>query len=49
LNGRPATVIGEVEIKLERPRNPKDESFQEYLDILYALLTPVKKGGNNNE
>ncbi|BDB98810.1 ABC transporter ATP-binding protein [Saccharolobus caldissimus] len=44
LNGRPATVVGEVEIKLERPRSPKDERFQEYLDVLYALLTPVKKG-----
>jgi len=44
LNGRPATVVGEVEIKLERPRSPKDERFQEYLDVLYALLTPIKKG-----
>jgi len=44
LNGRPATVVGEVEIKLERPRSPKDECFQEYLDVLYALLTPIKKG-----
>ncbi|WP_338604591.1 ABC transporter ATP-binding protein [Sulfolobus tengchongensis] len=45
LNGRPASIIGEVEIKLERPRNPKDEEFQEYLDVLYALLTPIKKRG----
>lgn len=44
LNGRPATVVGEVEIKLERPRSLKDERFQEYLDVLYALLTPIKKG-----
>lgn len=44
LNGRPATLVGEVEIKLERPRSPKDERFQEYLDVLYALLTPIKKG-----
>lgn len=44
LNGRPANVVGEVEITLERPRNPKDERFQEYLDVLYGLLTPIKGG-----
>ncbi|MEM4373304.1 MAG: ABC transporter ATP-binding protein, partial [Metallosphaera sp.] len=43
LNGSPATVVGEVIIDLERPRNPKDPRFQEYLDTLYKLLTPVKK------
>jgi NitT/TauT family transport system ATP-binding protein len=42
LNGRPAKVVGEVEIKLERPRNPKDARFQEFLDVLYSLLTPIK-------
>lgn len=41
LNGKPATIAGEVKIDLERPRNPKDEMFQEYLDKLYALLTPI--------
>lgn len=41
LNGRPASIAGEVKIDLERPRNPKDERFQEYLDRLYALLTPI--------
>ncbi|AWS00238.1 ATP-binding cassette domain-containing protein [Metallosphaera hakonensis JCM 8857 = DSM 7519] len=43
LNGSPATVVGEVIIDLERPRNPKDQKFQEYLDVLYKLLTPIKK------
>ncbi|MEM0016151.1 MAG: ABC transporter ATP-binding protein [Saccharolobus sp.] len=42
LNGRPAKVVGEVEITLERPRNPKDAHFQEFLDVLYSLLTPIK-------
>lgn len=53
LNGRPASIAGEVRIELERPRNPKDERFQEYLDRLYALLTPIpakkikeKEGGD---
>jgi len=43
LNGRPATVVGEVTIEMERPRSPRDQKFQEYLDLLYKLLTPVKK------
>jgi hypothetical protein len=28
---------------MERPRSPRDQKFQEYLDLLYKLLTPVKK------
>ncbi|EZQ11104.1 nitrate ABC transporter ATPase [Candidatus Acidianus copahuensis] len=43
LNGSPASVIGEVKIDLDRPRNPRDSRFQEYLDELYALLTPISK------
>ncbi|MFP3205186.1 MAG: ABC transporter ATP-binding protein [Metallosphaera yellowstonensis] len=43
LNGGPATVVGEVTIEMERPRSPRDQKFQEYLDLLYKLLTPVKK------
>ncbi|AWR96412.1 ATP-binding cassette domain-containing protein [Acidianus sulfidivorans JP7] len=41
LNGRPASVVGNIKIDLERPRNPKDEKFQAYLDQLYSLLTPI--------
>lgn len=41
LNDRPANVVGEVKIDIERPRNPKSEKFQELLDNLYRLLTPV--------
>ncbi|MEM3316893.1 MAG: ABC transporter ATP-binding protein [Metallosphaera sp.] len=43
INGSPATVVGEVVIDMERPRSSKDPKFQEYLDLLYKLLTPVKK------
>ncbi len=43
LNGRPASVVGEVKIELDRPRRAKDERFQAYLDQLYSLLTPVEK------
>nr|WP_155863966.1 ABC transporter ATP-binding protein [Acidianus infernus] len=43
LNGRPASVVGEVKIELDRPRKPKDDRFQAYLDQLYSLLTPVEK------
>lgn len=43
LNGFPATVIGEVKIELERPRDPKDTKFTEYVDVLYKLLSPKAK------
>ncbi|MEM3863597.1 MAG: ABC transporter ATP-binding protein [Metallosphaera sp.] len=43
INGSPATVVGEVVIDMERPRSSKAPKFQEYLDLLYKLLTPVKK------
>ncbi len=52
LNGSPATVVGEIKVELERPRKSKDPRFQEYLDQLYKLLTPVKKPvirGDKNE
>ncbi|ARM74892.1 ABC transporter ATP-binding protein [Acidianus manzaensis] len=42
LNGRPASVIGDIKINLERPRNPKEEKFQAYLDQLYSMLTPIQ-------
>jgi len=48
LNNRPANVVGEVKIGLERPRNPKSEKFQELLDDLYRLLTPVTVKSKNN-
>ncbi|MEM0120921.1 MAG: ABC transporter ATP-binding protein [Thermoprotei archaeon] len=43
LNGSPASVVKVIEVHLERPRNPKDERFAAYLDMLYNLLTPVQK------
>lgn len=43
LNGSPARVVKTIEVDLERPRNPKDERFTEYLDMLYNYLTPVQK------
>jgi ABC-type nitrate/sulfonate/bicarbonate transport system, ATPase component len=43
LNGSPARVVKLIHVDLERPRNPKDERFAEYLDMLYNFLTPVQK------
>ncbi len=43
LNGSPARVVKVIGVDLERPRNPKDERFSEYLDMLYNFLTPVQK------
>ncbi|BFI75006.1 ABC transporter ATP-binding protein [Sulfurisphaera ohwakuensis] len=46
LNGSPATVVGEIKIELERPRDPRDPKFAQYLDELYKALTPIKKRNN---
>jgi NitT/TauT family transport system ATP-binding protein len=43
LNGSPARVVKLIHVDLERPRNPKDKRFAEYLDMLYNFLTPVQK------
>ncbi|MGP6220492.1 ABC transporter ATP-binding protein [Caldiplasma sukawensis] len=43
INGNPATVVGVVEVDLERPRNHKDSRFDQYLDMLYNLLTRRSK------
>ncbi|MEW9491644.1 MAG: ABC transporter ATP-binding protein [Candidatus Aramenus sulfurataquae] len=43
LNNRPASVVGEIKVEMERPRNPKSKEFQQYLDELYKLLTPIPK------
>ncbi|MDP8003658.1 MAG: ABC transporter ATP-binding protein [Caldisphaera sp.] len=42
LNGRPATIIGKVKIELDRPRNPRDPRFYEYLDMLYDYSMPSR-------
>jgi NitT/TauT family transport system ATP-binding protein len=42
LNGLPAGVVGVLKMELERPRNPRDQRFLEYLDLLYRYLTPVR-------
>jgi NitT/TauT family transport system ATP-binding protein len=43
LNGRPATIVGEIKIELERPRDPHDPKFEQYLDSLYKMLSPAAK------
>ncbi len=45
LNGSPATVVGKVSVNLQRPRSPRSDEFNGYLDMLYNYLTPprVKK------
>lgn len=42
LNGHPASVVGTLRVDMERPRNPRDPRFLEYLDLLYKYLTPIK-------
>ncbi|BFH73666.1 ABC transporter ATP-binding protein [Sulfurisphaera javensis] len=49
LNESPARVVGEIKVELERPRDPRDPKFAEYLDTLYKLLTPVSKKVKVNE
>ncbi|MDJ0274436.1 MAG: ABC transporter ATP-binding protein [Nitrososphaerota archaeon] len=39
LKGRPATVVAEVRIDLERPRNRKDETFLKLVDEVMMLLS----------
>ncbi|MDE1853604.1 MAG: ABC transporter ATP-binding protein [Thaumarchaeota archaeon] len=39
LSGRPAHVVGELEIDLPRPRNKKSDQFFEWVDKVYTLLS----------
>lgn len=39
LSPRPAHVVGEVNIDLQRPRNKKSEEFSNLVDKIYALLS----------
>lgn len=39
LRGRPATVVAEVRVDLERPRNRKDEAFLRLVDEIMMLLS----------
>ena len=41
LNNVPATVVGMLRVDMPRPRNPRSEIFNEYLDRLYGYLTPA--------
>ncbi|MEM3363525.1 MAG: ABC transporter ATP-binding protein [Thermoplasmatales archaeon] len=41
LNNQPATVVGTVNVDMPRPRNPRSDIFNQYLDKLYEFLTPV--------
>ncbi|MEM3670262.1 MAG: ABC transporter ATP-binding protein [Thermoprotei archaeon] len=42
LNGSPAKISAEIKIDLERPRHPRDDRFNQYLDLLYDMLTPAR-------
>ncbi|AAT43615.1 ABC transporter ATP-binding protein [Picrophilus oshimae] len=42
LNGVPASVVGIVHVDMPRPRNPKTDEFNGYLDKLYNYLTPPR-------
>ncbi|VVB70812.1 Trehalose/maltose import ATP-binding protein MalK [uncultured archaeon] len=39
LSEKPAKLIKDVKISLDRPRNKKSEEFQEYTDLIYSCLT----------
>ena len=39
LSGRPARVVGELEVDLPRPRNKKSEEFFQWVDRVYSLLS----------
>lgn len=39
INGSPATVVARVDVPLPRPRNPRSDEFNSYLDKLYGYLT----------
>jgi NitT/TauT family transport system ATP-binding protein len=39
LSGRPAHVVGEIEVDLPRPRNKKSDEFFQWVDKVYALLS----------
>ncbi len=41
LNNVPATVVGVLKVEMPRPRNPRSDLFNGYLDKLYSYLTPV--------
>ncbi len=42
LNNNPATVVGQIDITMKRPRSSRDPEFDHYLDTLYGLLTKKK-------
>ena len=39
LSGRPARVVGEVEVTMPRPRNKKSEEFFHWVDKVYTMLS----------
>lgn len=39
LKGRPATIVAELKVELERPRNRKDEAFLRMVDEVMMLLS----------
>ena len=39
LKGRPATIVAELKVELERPRNRKDETFLRLVDEVMMLLS----------
>ena len=42
LNNIPASIIGRVEVTMQRPRNPRSDEFNSNLDMLYGYLTPPR-------
>ncbi len=38
MSTHPGRIIGEIKVNLPRPRNPRDEEFQEIVDKVYSLI-----------
>ncbi len=45
MNGRPAEIAGEIYIDIPRPRKLEDPKFEEYMDKLFSMLTPIPVKG----
>jgi NitT/TauT family transport system ATP-binding protein len=39
LHGRPAEILAEVPIELQRPRSKKSEEFYRYVDSIFSLIS----------
>ncbi|GGM73263.1 nitrate/sulfonate/bicarbonate ABC transporter ATP-binding protein [Thermogymnomonas acidicola] len=43
VNGSPATIVATVDVRMPRPRSPRNPEFDRYLDLLYGYLTRERR------